>query len=57
MTVVNAGPETIPEDPEPGETDVTTTTTTTTPRFGKMASDVFGRLRSRLSRKNETGNE
>ncbi len=55
MTVVNSGPETIPEDPEPGETNETTTTTT--PRFGKMASDVFGRLRSRLSRKNETGNE
>jgi hypothetical protein len=55
MTVVNSGPDTIPEDPEPGETIEATTTTTTTPRPGKMVSDAFGRLRSRLSKR--TGNE
>ena len=56
MTVVNSGPDTIPEDPEPGETNETTATTTPTSRFGKTASDAFGRLRARLSKKTESGN-
>lgn len=50
MTVVNSGPDTIPEDPEPGET-IAATTTTPTPRPGKMVSDAFGRIRARLSKR------
>jgi len=47
MTVVNNGPETIPEESgEPEETAMTTTTATTT-------SSAFARLRARLSKKNE----
>jgi hypothetical protein len=45
MTVVNNGPETIPE--ESVESEATTTTTATT------TSSAFARLRARLSKKNE----